>query len=201
MIKYLSDLIEEPEYLESLCFKVFETPVTLSQKYDGTNVGKDEYGQLYGRNKMILETETKYQNTDLTCVKEIDVAKLKVAFAEQVGVETSIIKKFVVYGELMCNPRLYDYETNGVSKTFQLFGIMMETDLELQDEIHGKVKAAGYTVLKKTGKKLLTEEVQNANGQAVEELDQQTVDDNGMIGEVKSPFMQICFNRTFQNLA
>jgi hypothetical protein len=36
---------------------------------------------------------------------------------------------------------------------------MMETDLELQDEIHGKVKAAGYTVLKKTGKKLLTEEV------------------------------------------
>ena len=134
----------------------------------------------------------------------------------QVGVEASMIKKFVVslinfqifkkfvvYGELMCNPgiqgsrnpRLYDYETNGVSKTFQLFGIMMETDLELQDEIHGKVKAAGYTVLKKTEKKLPTEEVQNANGQAVEEFDQQTV------VEEKTPFMQICFNRTFQNLA
>jgi hypothetical protein len=123
MIKYLIEpIVDDPameaEYFESLCCKVFETPVTLSQKYDGTNVGKDEYGQLYGRNKMILEPITKYQNTNLTCVKEIDVAKLKVAFAEQVGVEASMIKKFVVYGELMCNPGLYDYATNGVSNTF-----------------------------------------------------------------------------------
>jgi hypothetical protein len=44
---------------------------------------------------------------------------------------------------------------------------MIETDPELQDEIHEKVRTAGYTVLKKT----------------------------------ENPFLQVCFNRTFENLA
>ena len=30
--------------------KLFNRPVTLSEKYDGTNVGVDEHGVLYGRN-------------------------------------------------------------------------------------------------------------------------------------------------------
>ena len=40
--------------------KVFETPVALSQKYDGTNVGRDEDGMMYGRNKLISESTKSY---------------------------------------------------------------------------------------------------------------------------------------------
>jgi len=40
--------------------KVFETPVALSQKYDGTNVGRDEDGMMYGRNKLISATTKSY---------------------------------------------------------------------------------------------------------------------------------------------
>jgi hypothetical protein len=32
---------------------IFSTPFSASQKFDGTNVGKDADGLMYGRNKMI----------------------------------------------------------------------------------------------------------------------------------------------------
>lgn len=38
---------ENPAYLAE---KLFKQPVCLSEKYDGTNVGVDEDGNLYGRN-------------------------------------------------------------------------------------------------------------------------------------------------------
>jgi len=53
------------------------------------------------------------------------------AFVMQVGVKAFMLKKFVAYGELMCNPGLYDYASNGVSNKFCLFGLMIETDPEL----------------------------------------------------------------------
>lgn len=92
--------------------------MTLSQKYDGTNVGKDEYGQMYGRNKMISKNDTTYMKTDLKCVEAIDAAKMKMAFVIQVGVKAFQVKKFVVYGELMCNSGLFDYDVSGVSGSF-----------------------------------------------------------------------------------
>jgi len=99
--------------------------VTLSQKYDGTNVGVDEFGKAYGRNRMIGDKDSHYMKTDLKCVRSIDAAKIKMAFVEECGLQMENIKRFVVYGELMCNSGLFDYDTAGVSKTFQLFGIMI----------------------------------------------------------------------------
>ena len=43
----IKDYINRPDYLIE---KLFKKPVTLSEKYDGTNVGVDEFGNLYGRN-------------------------------------------------------------------------------------------------------------------------------------------------------
>jgi len=103
---------------KELCNQVFNVPVTLSQKYDGTNVGKDENGEMYGRNKMIGPKESSYQKTDLKCVKAIDAAKMKESFIEATGLDPALIEKFVVYGELMCNPNLYDYTKNGVHGSF-----------------------------------------------------------------------------------
>jgi ATP-dependent RNA circularization protein (DNA/RNA ligase family) len=67
--------------------KIFETPVTLSEKYDGTNVGVCEEGKLYGRNKLIPPTEKAYQKVDLQQVRDIDVGLIKAEFAKMIGVE------------------------------------------------------------------------------------------------------------------
>ena len=95
--------------VEKLCQQVFKVPVSLSQKFDGTNVGIDEFGDCYGRNKMIGAKESSYQKTDMKCVRAVDAAKIKEAFIEATGLDPALIERFVVYGELMCNPNLYDY--------------------------------------------------------------------------------------------
>ena len=135
--------------VERLCEQLFKVPVTLSQKYDGTNVGRDEYGDCYGRNKMIGDKESSYQKTDLKCVRAVDAAKIKEAFIGATGLDPAHIERFVVYGELMCNPNLYDYTKKGVAKSFQLFGAMiLPASEEAQEAIYTKAREAGYTVLK-----------------------------------------------------
>ena len=162
---------------KELCNQVFNVPVTLSQKYDGTNVGKDENGEMYGRNKMIGPKESSYQKTDLKCVKAIDAAKMKESFIEATGLDPALIEKFVVYGELMCNPNLYDYTKNGVHGSFQLFGAMvLPANEEAQEAIFTKSKEAGFCILK-------------------EEVDPDIED------EVASLKLQICFNKSYAKLA
>ena len=53
---------------------------------------------------------------DLSCVKNIDAKLIKDEFLKAVGIES--LQKFMVYGELMCNPGLYDYKNEGVSGTY-----------------------------------------------------------------------------------
>lgn len=133
----------DADYLIDHFFKI---PVTLSQKYDGTNVGTDEHGDCYGRNKMIAEKDASYLKTDLKCVRAIDAQKLKDAFIEECDIDADLITKFVVYGELMCSPNLYDYTKNNVAKTFQLFGAMIDPEnKDAHKTIHTKAKEAGYT--------------------------------------------------------
>ena len=40
-----------------------------TQKYDGTNVGKDEHGVMYGRNLLIPDKTNSYQSTPIKCVR------------------------------------------------------------------------------------------------------------------------------------
>ena len=74
---------------------------------------------------MIGDKDSHYMKTDLKCVRAIDAAKMKAGFVIGCGLAVENIKRFVVYGELMCNSELYNYDSVGVSKTFQLFGIMI----------------------------------------------------------------------------
>ena len=48
-----------------------------SVKYDGTNVGRDETGLMYGRNKTITAGTTLYQRTPLKMVEKIDVSAIR----------------------------------------------------------------------------------------------------------------------------
>ena len=103
---------------ERLLEKVFETPVSLSQKFDGTNVGVDQEGQIFGRNKMVDKSEETYMKVDLAVVRAVDVKSILEAFLLETMLEEAQVEKFVVYGELMCNNDLYDYEERGVQNTY-----------------------------------------------------------------------------------
>lgn len=45
----------------------------------------------------------------------------------------------------MCNI-LYDYKKEGLDKTYQVFGAMLNVEENLVDEVYGKIHNAGYSV-------------------------------------------------------
>lgn len=105
---------------------LFERPCEASHKFDGTNVGKDQDGKLYGRNKMINPNAKSYQKTSLDALKNIEVAPVKKEIEELAGIEN--LGNFVLYGELMCNKGLYDYEDKNLSSAWTIFGAMIQPD-------------------------------------------------------------------------
>jgi hypothetical protein len=62
---------------EKLSTILFEVPVQATQKFDGTNVGKDEHGVMYGGTLQIPESAGNYQKTPLDGVRAIDTAVVK----------------------------------------------------------------------------------------------------------------------------
>ena len=104
--------------------KLFSVPYEASQKFDGTNVGKDQDGLMYGRNKMIPFTTNSYQKTKLDDIKKIEVKPIVDHINDMAGVQ---LTNFVLYGELMCNGSLYNYKEFG---TFHVFGAMIKVEGE-----------------------------------------------------------------------
>ena len=102
-----------------LNYLIFNKVYEASWKYDGTNVGKDPEGNMYGRNYMIAPTANSYQKTDLTFVKKLEVAPIRDEINALAGLK---LENIVVYGELMCNKKLYNYEN---MDSFYIFGAMI----------------------------------------------------------------------------
>ena len=53
-----------------------------TEKLDGTNVGKDDAGQIYGRRLLIADDKTDYQQTSLESVRTINISRVKTVFCE-----------------------------------------------------------------------------------------------------------------------
>lgn len=115
-------LNKRSNYLETINNTIFNTPLEASQKFDGTNVGKDTNGLMYGRNKMIPGTTNSYQKTKIDELKAMDINPLVSEITEVTGVT---LKNFVLYGELMCNAGLYDYKKY---EKFNVFGAMIRPE-------------------------------------------------------------------------
>lgn len=107
---------------------LFETPCSATQKYDGTNVGQDEHGVLYGRNHTIPADAQTYQKTPLAPLRKVEAASIlaiKTQVAKVAGVDPSHMDRFVVYGELMCNSK-YNYDELKLTKrAWPVFGAMV----------------------------------------------------------------------------
>jgi hypothetical protein len=131
---------------------LFETPAQATQKYDGTNVGKDERGVMYGRTLQIAESVGAYQKTSLDDVKKLDANAVKRAICERAKLEPTLIDCFCLYGELMCNKSLYNYAAEKLGNTHQLFGAMIRPangDLKTLQEILSKLTQAGFACMRR----------------------------------------------------
>ena len=125
-----------------LNFELFERPVEGTHKFDGTNLGKDQDGQLYGRNKMVDPKAKSYQKTSTDALKNIDVAIIKKEIEEAIGIED--IGNFVLYGELMCNKGLYNYTEAKLDSGWTIFGAMIQPGLKDASQIVDSLQKAGF---------------------------------------------------------
>ena len=115
---FISYLHKHKLHLEEL----IKMPIHVMEKFDGTNVGIDNDGNIYGRNYMIDVKEKYYQRIDLKSVKDyrIPVEKLKGYFSNMLACSDF---KCIVYGELMCNPE--KYTTYSTLPTYCPFGVVL----------------------------------------------------------------------------
>lgn len=116
--KYLQKLLEKNKLKNTL----LDSEVFYCEKYDGTNVGIDQYGNLYGRTLMIDPAKKKYQKTCLSEVKKIKVLNLRKKILPTFTEEEC---QFIIIGELMCNPHLFDYTKKELDSKFPLFGAVI----------------------------------------------------------------------------
>ena len=122
--KILEKNIDNRSNLEELFFK---TAVCATEKLDGTNVAKDESGQIYGRRMPISKDTKVYQKTSLEAVISADIEKVKTTILKQANIERNSIKKFILYGELICN-HFYDYDKRDLHGKWMVFGARIVGD-------------------------------------------------------------------------
>mmetsp|Transcript_31054 Transcript_31054/g.51475 ORF Transcript_31054/g.51475 Transcript_31054/m.51475 type:complete len:424 (+) Transcript_31054:51-1322(+) len=103
-----------------------------SEKLDGTNVGIMADGTLLGR-RLVIEycgkahVET-YQHCELRPLRTLRQA---VADCLQELAADAPYVNAALYGELCCNPGLYNYMAAGLAKTWQAFGALIQTADEM----------------------------------------------------------------------
>lgn len=95
---------ETEETLQLLEKKLFETPVSMSQKLDGLCVGIDDQNTIYDNDQIIS-----HAGTEFDAVAKIDVVALRNSLVQkELGIDAELIEKFVLYGELMCTESNFD---------------------------------------------------------------------------------------------
>jgi len=125
--------------------KIFlETPCFVTEKYDGTNLAKDDAGIIYSRRFALGDDEQEFIKTSLKNVRDADIKKFKTLLVESAGLDPENIEKMIVYGEFLCN-HLYDYEQRGIIGNWKVFGVKMEVK-EDGPEILRKLRGLGYAV-------------------------------------------------------
>ena len=97
-------------------------------KLDGTNVGVCDDRTLLGRRTVIPPTVTRYQRTLLTDCHALDAGATRAEIVQEVersggGVPPPF--RLAVYGELMCNGGLHDYERTGLAGRWVCFGAQL----------------------------------------------------------------------------
>ena len=112
-----------------------ETPTFATEKLDGTNLAKDETGQIYSRRLKVGADKSHYQRTSLSQVREADIRKFRELLCSAGDIEGTAVSLCVVYGELICNPEYYEYKDRGLAGQWRVFGVCLTTKPSLQDQV------------------------------------------------------------------
>ena len=122
--------------LQSACFA--------TEKYDGTNIAKDDEGHIYSRRFPIDDDQEMFIKTNLKKVKEANVPAFRDILVEDAGLDKDVISKFIVYGEFICND-LYDYGVRGLLGSWRVFGAKLELKNDAS-EVSKKLREAGFAI-------------------------------------------------------
>ena len=122
-----------PQLEENL--NIINEPIIVWEKLDGTNVGIDENGYIYGRNFLINLNVEAYQGVSLAYVRQLAPKISELYHQHFLG------KPFVLYGELMCNEDKYNYKDRLDKESLQMFcafGLRFKNQLKPNDPIRKK---------------------------------------------------------------
>jgi len=111
-------------FRSSLHTWLLRSAVTTSEKLDGTNVGKLDDGTLLGRRMVIEPTAGSHQRCDLSALRGYHTERVLSELVALGG--TAAPLRAALYGELCCNGELYSYQRDGLAKSWQVFGALLE---------------------------------------------------------------------------
>ena len=126
-------------------------PCFVTEKYDGTNIAKDDGGQIYSRRLLIGEGKDNFLDTNLKKVKEANVLEFRNRLLETAELEINNVIKFVSYGEFICN-NYYDYPKRAIVGDWKVFGAVIEVKQKPEENLEKMVKAGFAACIKSTNK-------------------------------------------------
>jgi len=127
------------------------TPCFATEKYDGTNIAKDDTGQIYSRKLLIDKGQDEFIETKLTKVQEANVDGFKERVLEAAKLDKSVLNKFVVYGEFICN-KYYDYLKRSIIGNWKVFGATLEVKRNPEETLE-KLSISGFAAEIKSSNK------------------------------------------------
>jgi hypothetical protein len=126
------------------------SPAVAHIKLDGTNVGIDLSGSLFGRRMKVDDSSTSYQSTDIRFLRStpgLSVAHYFAHFFEHADFLNKL--QFRVYGELVCN-NLHGYsKQEGLYKSWRCFGAIADASkLSREDRVSAAARLveAGFAL-------------------------------------------------------
>jgi hypothetical protein len=136
---------------EDLTEMFLQSPVFATEKLDGTNVAKDDTGQLYSRRLKIGAEESHFQKTPLASVRSADITRFRASLCLAGGFEEASLSLCLVYGELMCNPQYYDYNHRGLSGQWRIFGSCLLIRPNLLEDVLESLTNRQFAAIKLNG--------------------------------------------------
>ena len=121
----------------------FRNKAFVVEKLDGTNVAKDDQGQLYSRRLFIPADAESFLKTSLNHVRYANIKLVKKKLCEKIGLEEHILEKLIVYGELIVNEK-YDYRKRKLFSTWLVFGAAISVPEQNLELVSCKLKDGGF---------------------------------------------------------
>jgi len=127
---------------------IIDAPCSATVKLDGTNVGIDNNGLLFGRNTAIPDGQN-YQKTPIHALTKGYGEKIQRVFDVLQKSISSPLFKIMVYGELMFQQK-HDYTDSSIFKKWFCFGVVLKAiDKNNHEKMAEELRAAGYSSIAK----------------------------------------------------